>query len=450
IREVLAEARLRLLAPGAAGEGPGRGAPADQGAADDIDRAELAREVAARAAALLSPRLRRVVNATGILIHTNLGRAPLGPSAQEAVTRVAAGYSSLEMDMESGTRASRLDAVRGLLRRLSGCEDALAVNNNAAAVYLILHVLAAGREVIVSRGELVEIGGSFRLPEIMAASGAVLREVGTTNRTHLEDYRAAIGPRTGLILKVHPSNFVLRGFTAAVELAELVALAREHGLALVEDAGSGALEQHPPEFLRGEPRVQASLRAGADLVTASADKLLGGPQAGLILGRGDWVERCRRHPLARVVRLDKLHLAGLEATLLEYLRGGPGIESIPLYRMMSRPLETLRRVGERMLEELAAGGIPRECASLIETEAAAGGGSLPDERMPSLGIALSPRGSLESFARVLRTGEPAIVGRIERARMVLDLRSLREDEWDALPGWIALRWVEFHRTNPGD
>jgi len=432
VREVLAEARADLLT--GRGERP-------------LAAAALAEETARRAAALLTPTLTRVVNATGILIHTNLGRAPLGASAQEAVARVAAGYANLELDLPSGRRASRLDAVRDLLRRLTGAEDAHAVNNNAAAVHLALHVLASGREAIVSRGELVEIGGSFRLPDILAASGAVLREVGTTNRTRSDDYRAALSERTGLILKVHPSNFVLRGFTEAAARTDLAALARERGIPLVEDQGSGAIDQQPTAWLRGEPRLQEALREGADLVTCSADKLLGGPQAGLILGRRELVARLRAHPLARVVRLDKLHLAALEATLREYLRGEAGVRAIPLYRMLARPLEELRAIGERLVERLVAEGVAGERLELIATEAAAGGGSLPDEWMPSIAVAMRPPGgAVDRFARALRTGEPPIVGRVERDRLVLDLRTLQEDEWDELPVWVAARWKVVERT----
>jgi len=432
IREVLDEARAGLLA------GREEAPPPPE---------RMAAEIARRAETLLAPTLTRVVNATGILIHTNLGRAPLPASAQEAVRRVAAGYANLEMDLTRGRRASRLDAVRDLLRRLTGAEDAFAVNNNAAAVHLVLRVFAAGREVIVSRGELVEIGGSFRLPDIMEASGAALREVGTTNRTRIDDYRAALTERTALLLKVHPSNFVLRGFTEAAARADLAALARERGVLLVEDQGSGAIDQQPAEWLRGEPRLQQALRDGADLVTCSGDKLLGGPQAGLIIGRRDLIARLRAHPLARVVRLDKLHLAALEATLREYLRGEAGVRAIPLYRMAARTLEELRALGRAVIARLEAEGVPADCCELIETEAAAGGGSLPDEWLPSIAVALTPRGAVDDFARLLRTGEPPIVGRVERDRLVLELRTLLEDEWEALPGWVASHWRAFHRPD---
>ncbi len=405
-----------------------------------LERDALAARVVARAGALASPPLRRVVNATGILIHTNLGRAPLGAGAQQAVAAVQGGYCNLEMELESGKRASRLARVRDLLRRVTGAEEALAVNNNAAAVFLALHALAAGREVIVSRGELVEIGGSFRLPDVMAGSGAVLREVGTTNRTRIEDYQRVIGERTAMLLKVHPSNFAITGYTAAASTGELAQLAREHGLLLMEDIGSGALEQHPAEFLRGEPRVQESLRAGADLVSFSGDKLLGGPQAGVLLGRGELIERLRSHPLARVVRLDKLHLAALEATLLEYLAGDAGLERIPLYRLMRRSPEELRRLGGELVAAVCADLPAGWRLELVETRAAAGGGSLPGETLPSVGVAIhAPGASADALARHLRRGDPAIVGRIEQERLILDMRALLEEDWQLLSAQLAGR-----------
>jgi L-seryl-tRNA(Ser) seleniumtransferase len=432
IREELDERRRAILA-GSVGE-------------EAFAPAAIAEMVARRAREIARPPLRRVLNATGVLIHTNLGRSPLCASAQEAVTRVAGGYASLEMDLATGGRTSRLANVRELLRRVTGAQDALAVHNNAAAVFLILQALARDRDVIVSRGELVEIGGSFRLPDIMAASGARLREVGTTNRTRIEDYAAAITDRTGMILRVHPSNFVIAGFTESPGLGELVALARERGVPCVEDIGSGALMQHPDAFLGGEPRVQPSLAAGVDLVCFSGDKLLGGPQAGIILGRGDLIERLRAHPVARVVRLEKILLCALEATLLEYLRGPGGLAHIPLYRMATRPLAELRSVGEAIVSELGGSELPGWSWELCETQATAGGGSLPGETLPSIGIAIrSPAGSLDAFARALRCGDPAVVGRIERDRLILDLRALNEDEQAALGRVLAERMAAFSR-----
>jgi L-seryl-tRNA(Ser) seleniumtransferase len=436
IRDELAE-RRRLFRAG--GNDP-----------DALAAAPIVAGVVARAAGWTTPTLRRVVNATGVLIHTNLGRAPLGAAAQEAVARAMAGYASLEMDLATGKRASRLTAVRELLRRVTGAPDALAVNNNAAAVYLALCALARGREVVVSRGELVEIGGSFRLPDIMEASGARLREVGTTNRTRLDDYAAALTPETGLVLKVHPSNFRLEGFTESVSTAELARLAHERGTLLVEDEGSGALWQHPIEARRDEPTVQGSLRAGADLVTCSGDKLLGGPQAGIVLGRADLIERLRAHPIARIVRLDKVHLAALEATLLEYLQGETGLARIPLWRMATRPVEELRGIADAMLRRLAPLAELDARAERIETEAALGGGSLPGETLPSVGLAITlGSGSLDALAQGLRGGDPAVVGRIEREQLVCDLRSLVEEEWDLLPELLIARLRELREAGGG-
>jgi len=426
IREELDDLRRAVLAGGVT--------------AAALDRPAVAGRVADRAARLPSPPLRRVINATGILIHTNLGRAPLAAAAQQAVAAIQGGYCNLELDLTTGKRASRLERVRDLLRRVTGAEEALAVNNNAAAVFLALHVLAAGREVIVSRGELVEIGGSFRLPDVMAGSGALLREVGTTNRTRSEDYRRAIGERTALVLKVHPSNFEITGYTESVGTSALSKLAHDHGLLLMEDIGSGALEQHPREFLRDEPRVQESLRAGVDLVSFSGDKLLGGPQAGILLGARELIERLRTHPLARVVRLDKLHLAALEATLLEYLAGEPGLDRVPLYRLMRREPAELRRLGAGLIEALAPGLPVGWRLHLADTRAAAGGGSLPGETLASVGLVIeSPGPSADALARHLRQGDPAIVGRIEQERLILDLRSLLEEDWQTLSAVLADR-----------
>jgi L-seryl-tRNA(Ser) seleniumtransferase len=426
IREELDDLRRALLAGGLAEA--------------ELEPGVVASHVVARAEHLPSPPLRRVINATGILIHTNLGRAPLSAGAQRAVAAIQGGYCNLEMDLGTGKRTSRLERVRDLLRRVTGAEEALAVNNNAAAIFLALHVLAAGREVIVSRGELVEIGGSFRLPDVMAASGARLREVGTTNRTRIEDYRRAIGEQTAMVLKVHPSNFAITGYTEAAATADLAELAHRHGLVMMEDIGSGALDQHPREFLREEPRVQESLRAGADLVCFSGDKLLGGPQAGVLLGGRELIERLRTHPLARVVRLDKLHLAALEATLLEYLAGAPGLERVPLYRLMRRDPQELRRLGADWIAAVSPSLPAGWRLELIDTRAAAGGGSLPGETLASVGVAIdSPGPSADALARHLREGDPAIVGRIEQERLILDLRSLLEEDWETLSAELAGR-----------
>ncbi|HEX5527886.1 MAG TPA: L-seryl-tRNA(Sec) selenium transferase [Solirubrobacterales bacterium] len=377
---------------------------------------EIAAAAGAHLARLTTPSLRRVINATGVVLHTNLGRAPLAPAAVARVTEIAAGYSNLEYDLASGQRGSRGAHVEGLLRELSGAEAALAVNNNAAAVMLALAALAGDGEVLVSRGELVEIGGSFRIPEILAHSGATLVEVGTTNRTHLADYAAAIGPRTTAILRVHQSNFRIVGFTEQTEADELAALARERGIAMVDDLGSGALGE-----VHDEPTVRAALAAGADLVCCSGDKLLGGPQAGILFGRAEAVERCRRHPLARAMRLDKLQLAALEATLRLHRDEGPA--ALPVLAMIEATEEELQRRAEAMAE--AIGG----SAEVGRESGAPGGGSLADVALKGPACLVDP-GELGADAVLARLREhaPPVIARIVRGRVVLDPRTISDEE----------------------
>jgi L-seryl-tRNA(Ser) seleniumtransferase len=353
------------------------------------------------------PRLRRVLNATGVIVHTNLGRAPLAGAAIERVAE-AAGYSNLEYDLSSGSRGSRQDHLAPLLRRLTGAE-AIVVNNNAAALLLVLAALAEGREAVVSRGELIEIGDGFRIPEVLERSGARLVEVGTTNRTRATDYEAAIGDETALLLRVHQSNFRVVGFAEQPRVEELAAVARRHDVPLVDDLGSGALVE-----LEGEPTPAASLAAGADLVCFSGDKLLGGPQAGIVVGRAELLERLRRHPLHRAVRADKLALAALEGTLALYLdRSG----EVPVLRMLREPVEAVRARAERLAA--AAGGV------VEETVARAGGGSLPLAELPSFACAVE-----EELAGALRTGEPPVVGVVRDGRTLLDCRTLTDGEAD--------------------
>src|SRR6059058_5032488 len=361
-----------------------------------------------------APSLRRVLNATGVVVHTNLGRAPLAPEALAQVVETARGYSNLELDLSSGSRGSRQDHVAPLLRRLTGAEAALVVNNNAAAVLLSLAALAEGREVIVSRGELIEIGDGFRIPEVLARSGARLVEVGTTNRTRAADYEQAIGPDTALLLRVHQSNFRVVGFAEQPRLEELAAVARRHGLPLVDDLGSGALA----ELLTagsfgggGEPAIRES---PADLVCFSGDKLLGGPQAGIVVGRAELVEKLRRHPLQRAFRADKLTLAALEATLLLYLDAP---ERIPVLRMLREDATVVRERAER-LASLVDGGVE-------ETVARAGGGALPLAELPSFACAVE-----EQLAAKLRSADPAVVGVIRDGRTLLDCRTIADDEVD--------------------
>ena len=355
------------------------------------------------------PRLRRVINATGVIVHTNLGRAPLATVALEQVVEAARGYSNLEYDLEAGSRGSRQAHVAELLRRLTGAEAALVVNNNAAAVLLALAALAEGREVLVSRGELIEIGDGFRIPDVLARSGARLREVGTTNRTRAADYEDAITPETAVILRVHQSNFRVVGFTEQPRVDDLAQMAQSHKLVLVDDLGSGALVG-----VGDEPIARASLADGADLVCFSGDKLLGGPQAGIAVGRADLVERLRRHPLQRALRADKLTLAALEGTLRLALERP---DEIPVLRMLREPAESVRVRAER-LAGLAGGEVE-------QTVARAGGGSLPLTELPSYACAVE-----EELAAALRAGEPPVVGIVRDGRLLLDCRTVSDSEVD--------------------
>ena len=403
-------------------------------ARDEIDRARAAiltgdgaapdgeslREMALRRATERQRgSLRRVINATGVILHTNLGRAPLAPEAADAAAEIGAGYSNLELGLEDGERGSRHEHIEPLIRELTGAEAAIAVNNNAAAVLLALTALAAGGEVVISRGQLIEIGGSFRIPEIMELSGATLVEVGTTNRTRLSDYESAITPRTAAVLLVHQSNFRTVGFVEEAPIAHLSTLAAQRGIPLIDDLGSGALTT-----VEDEPAVRARLHAGADVVCFSADKLLGGPQAGILAGRAQLVERCRRHPLARALRLDKLQLTALEATLRLHRDGGR--ESIPAIGMLRVPEPVLR---ERA-ETIAAGA--SGAATIQPGEAAPGGGALPLTRLEGPVCAVDPgRLSADELAARLRLADPPVIARIDRGRVILDPRTLTDAEAEA-------------------
>ena len=357
--------------------------------------------------AVRAPNLRRVLNATGVIVHTNLGRAPLAEEALAQVIDAARGYSNLELDLRDGARGSRQDHVAAILRRLTGADAALVVNNNAAAMLLALGALAEGREVIVSRGELIEIGDGFRIPDVLARSGARLVEVGTTNRTRAKDYERAVRAETALVLRVHQSNFRVVGFTELPKLEELAAVAQRHALPLLDDLGSGVLTELP-----GEPSARESLAAGADLVCFSGDKLLGGPQAGIVVGRADLVERLRVHPLHRAVRADKLTLAALEGTLRLYLDAP---ERIPVLRMLREDAAAVRARAER-LAALVGGTVE-------ETVARVGGGALPLAEIQSYACALE-----ETLAAALRVGEPPVVGIVRDGKLLLDCRTLRDDE----------------------
>jgi L-seryl-tRNA(Ser) seleniumtransferase len=376
--------------------------------------------------------LRPVINATGVVLHTALGRAVLSTLALERLALVGQGYSNLEIDLEDKSRGSRYSHVVGLLRRLGGAEDALVVNNNAAAVLLALETLAHGREVVVSRGELIEIGGEFRIPDIMRRSGAVLREVGTTNRTHLRDYAEAIGPATALILKVHPSNYRVVGFTAEVSSRELAGLGRERGVPVMEDLGSGSLVDLRDVGLPWEPTVPEVVSAGVDVVAFSGDKLLGGPQAGILVGRSEVVVRLKKNPLNRALRVDKLTLAALEATLYAY-EAGTARETVPTLRMLTEPLASIRRRAERLLALIPPGQVERLGAAIQDDQSQVGGGALPTVELPTAALALR---SAVVPARVaderLRAATPPVVARIKDHRLLLDCRTVLPSELSAL------------------
>jgi L-seryl-tRNA(Ser) seleniumtransferase len=416
VRAVLARERDRLAVPGAVA------ATAEA----------LAGAAAAEAEILAGPGLRRVLNATGVVLHTNLGRAPLAPAAQAAVAAVAGGYCSLEYDLVSGRRGERGSGVERWLQRLTGAEAALCVNNGAAAVLLVLSALAAGRKVLVSRGELVEIGGSFRIPEILEKSGATLVEVGTTNRTHLRDYERALERHedVAVILRVHPSNFRIEGFTARPGLAELAALARRRRVALVEDLGSGALVDLAPLGLDHEPTVGESLAAGCDVVTCSGDKLLGGSQAGLVLGRRRWLAKVRKDPLARALRLDKLTLAALEATLSLYAEPGQALREVPALAMLRLSPGDLEPRARRLAEALAA-RVPGLRAAVVAGHGEVGGGALPLQWLPGWVVEVEQQGrDARELERRARAAEPPVIGTLRAGRWRLDPRTLTDAELD--------------------
>ncbi len=407
VRRALESAREAIAA--------GREAPSED---------EIAEQVAGLARLVLGQSLRRVINASGVIVHTNLGRAPLSEAAIEAMAAVARGYSNLEYDLGEGKRGSRYSHLEPALRQLTGAEAAIAVNNNASALLLVLSVVAGRRaegeaapEVIISRGQAVEIGGGFRIPDVMAQSSVSLVEVGTTNRTYLRDYERAITPQTAAIMRVHTSNFRVVGFTDASSLQDLGRVAHEHGLALLDDLGSGCLLDTRQFGLAEEPTVAQSLAAGADLCMFSGDKLLGGPQAGIIAGRTDLVEEARRHPLARAVRMDKATIAGLHATLLHYLRG-EALTEVPVWRMIAAPVEEIEARAKRWKRSLGSE------AKVVEGRSMVGGGSLPGESLPTRLVSIAGEGAwVTALSKRLREGEPPVVGRIESDALLLDPRT---------------------------
>ncbi len=369
------------------------------------------------------PSLRELINATGVILHTNLGRAPLSRAALDSMLRAGRGYCALEYDLERGDRGARAPQVERKIQLLTGAEAALVVNNNAAAVLLALAALAKGKEVLISRSQLVEIGGGFRIPDVLRQSGAKLVDVGTTNRTHRRDYEEAITPRTAMILRAHPSNFRIVGFTAEPGIAELAEIGARGGIPVVDDIGSGALLDTARFGLGHEPMVQESLASGAALVLFSGDKLLGGPQAGILAGRADLVAKARNHPLARAVRADKLCLAALEATLVHYLRGEAERE-VPVWRMIAAPVEELERRAQWWAQRIGRGEV-------VDSRSTVGGGSLPEETLPARVLALAID-KPQAFLARLRAGSPPVIGRVSEGRVLLDPRTVLEDEDEKL------------------
>ena len=397
-------------------------------------RKDLIEGIEARLQRWTRPTLRPAINATGVVIHTNLGRAPLCADALEAMQRVGRGYSNLEYDLEQGKRGSRYVHAEELLCRLTGAEAALVVNNNASAVLLALIALVQGREVVISRGQLVEIGGGFRIPDVMRQSGARLVEVGTTNRTHLRDYAQAIGPETAMLMIAHQSNYRMVGFTTQVPSSELATLGHKHGLLVYEDLGSGTLLDTARYGFAHEPTVQEAVASGLDLVSFSGDKLLGGPQAGILVGKKELVAQLRRFPLTRALRVDKTTLAGLQATLLHYVRGDAE-QAIPVWRMISTPLAELDRRAQAWAAKARDAGLEAE---VIDGQSAAGGGSLPGETIPTRLVAISVPSPDEASAR-LRASEPPAIARIEQDRLCLDPRTvLPEQEEELLAALLGL------------
>jgi L-seryl-tRNA(Ser) seleniumtransferase len=421
VRNVIAGRRTALLA----------------GEAADLSAEGLAADIRQQISTLSSFSLRKLINATGIVIHTNLGRAALSDNVLNNVLEVSRGYSNLEYDVPSGKRGQRHTHTKRLLREITGAEDALIVNNNAAAVFLCLNAVASGREVIVSRGELVEIGGSFRVPDVMAASGAVLREIGTTNKTHLRDYENAVNENTALILKVHQSNYKIKGFTKSIEIEDLVSLGRKHQVPVMFDLGSGCLIDLKPYGVHDEPAVPDIVQTGADLITFSGDKLLGGPQGGIILGKKHYIEKIQKNPLARVVRIDKLAIAAFEATLMEYMDSENAKREIPVLSMLLQTPKEIEARAKKIASSLRK-QIPGENIRVIRDSSKAGGGSLPEVEFPTFAVSVSPSGiSVNELELRLRHGMPTVVARIREDSLLLDARTVRDREIDDIVGAVV-------------
>jgi L-seryl-tRNA(Ser) seleniumtransferase len=419
-RSVVAEMRGAVIA----------GKQTKAGAVPDLSAESASQRVRERIMRVRTSSLRRVINATGIILHTNLGRAPLCGAALEKIVEVSMGYSNIEFDCATGKRGLRYDHVRDVLCAITGAEDAVVVNNNAAAVLLVLNTLAVGKEAIVSRGELIEIGGSFRIPEVMEKSGAILREVGTTNRTRYADYEQAISEETGMLLKVHPSNFRIAGFTEEVELSELVELGMKRRIPVMNDLGSGCFIDVKPYGLTGEPTVQEAVKSGVDIVTFSGDKLLGGPQAGIILGRQEIIEKVRQNPLNRALRIDKLTLAALEATVRMYLAGGDAAPAVPAIRSLTAPAAVIEKKARKLLRMLKKVPLTHFRFVLKKGYSMAGGGSLPTQEIPTtlIGITTSHI-SAATLGDRLRFLDVPIIARVADDEVLFDLRTIDESEF---------------------
>ena len=387
-----------------------------------------------------SYKLRPVVNATGVVIHTNLGRSPINGEILDHMREVATGYSNLEYNLEEGSRGSRYSHLEEIVAKITGAESAMVVNNNAAAVLLVLSTLARGKEVIVSRGELIEIGGAFRVPDVMAQSGATLVEVGTTNKTHLRDYQEAITEDTGAIMKVHTSNYRIMGFTSAVESDELNLLTRENKIPLIEDLGSGVLIDLSKYGITYEPTVMDSLKNGVDIVTFSGDKLLGGPQAGIIVGKSEYIERMKKNPLTRAFRVDKFTISALEATFRYYLDEKNAREKIPTLRMLTYPLETLDEMAKELLGRLRAAGVDRKVILTVEDDfSEVGGGSLPMEKLPTKCVVVDlGEKSTSRFEEMLRSNQIPVISRVYKDRVYFDVRTITKDDMNIIADAVSL------------
>lgn len=398
----------------------------------DVSPENMARNIEAMIERLADFSLKPVINATGIVLHTNLGRSVLSKKALENIIRVAGSYSNLEYDLAAGKRGQRFSHITRLLREITGAEGGIAVNNNAAAVLLCLNALAKDKEVIVSRGELVEIGGSFRIPDVMGSSGAILREVGTTNKTHLYDYENAIHESTALILKVHQSNYRISGFTEDVSIDSLVSLGKKRSIPVMYDLGSGCLIDLKPYGLYSEPSVQEIVRSGADIVTFSGDKLLGGPQAGLIVGRQNFIEKVKRNPVARAVRIDKLTLAALEATLFEYVDTEKAKDAIPVLRMLLEDIESIKKRAKK-IAGLLKHHVKNASIEIIADSSQAGGGALPEKDFPTYTVSVRPEHiSVNELEERLRNGDPPVIARVREGALLLDARTISDNEVSAV------------------